>query len=45
MGAALGWLDEASGGLVAPIGGHAVYYDALALAYVRWAPTREESES
>ncbi len=37
IGALLGWLAEATGGLLAPIVAHAVY-DALALAYVRWAP-------
>jgi hypothetical protein len=35
MGAALGWLAVASGGLLAPIVAHAAY-DAAALVYIRW---------
>lgn len=34
MGAALGWLAAATGGLLAPIVAHALY-DAVALAYIR----------
>ncbi len=37
MGAALGWLAVATGGLLAPIVAHALY-DAAALAYIRWGP-------
>ena len=44
IGAGLGWLFRVSGGLVAPVVAHAVY-DALALAYVRWAPAEEEDAS
>jgi membrane protease YdiL (CAAX protease family) len=36
VGAFLGWLAIASGGLLAPVVAHAAY-DAMALAYVRWA--------
>ncbi len=39
IGALLGWLCRASGGLMGPIVAHAVY-DAMALSYVRWAPDR-----
>ena len=35
MGAALGWLAIATGGLLAPILAHALY-DAAALVYLRW---------
>ena len=35
MGAALGWLAAATGGLLAPIVAHALY-DAAALVYIRW---------
>ena len=35
MGAALGWLAAATGGLLAPIVAHALY-DAAALACIRW---------
>lgn len=35
MGAALGWLAMATGGLLAPVVAHACY-DAAALAYIRW---------
>ena len=35
MGAALGWLAVATGGLLAPIVAHALY-DAAALVYIRW---------
>ena len=35
MGAALGWLGAATGGLLAPIVAHALY-DAAALVYIRW---------
>ena len=37
MGAALGWLANATGGLLAPILAH-VLYDAAALIYIRWGP-------
>ena len=37
MGAALGWLANATGGLLAPILAHALY-DAAALIYIRWGP-------
>ena len=37
IGALLGWLAVATGGLLAPITAHAVY-DALALAYIVWIP-------
>ena len=37
MGAALGWLAAATGGLLAPIVAHALY-DAAALVYIRWGP-------
>ncbi len=36
MGAALGWLAVATGGLLAPIVAHALY-DAAALVHIRWA--------
>ncbi len=42
IGAGLGWLYRASGGLIAPTVAHAVY-DALALAYIRWAPGEQEN--
>ena len=35
MGAALGWLAAATGGLLAPVVAHAVY-DAAALVHIRW---------
>ena len=35
MGAGLGWLAAATGGLLAPIVAHALY-DAAALVYIRW---------
>ena len=35
MGAALGWLAAATGGLLAPIVAHALY-DAAALVHIRW---------
>lgn len=38
IGAFLGWLMSATGGLLAPVVAHALY-DALALAYVRFGPT------
>ena len=37
IGAGLGWLAEATGGLLAPIVAHGVY-DAAAIAYCRWGP-------
>lgn len=37
VGALLGWLASATGGLLAPMTAHAVY-DALALAYIVWVP-------
>ena len=37
MGAALGWLAVATGGLLAPIVAHALY-DAAALVHIRWGP-------
>lgn len=35
MGAALGWLAAATGGLLAPVVAHALY-DAAALVHIRW---------
>ena len=37
MGAGLGWLAVATGGLLAPIVAHGVY-DAAAIAFCRWGP-------
>lgn len=37
LGALLGWLAIATGGLLAPIVAH-MAYDALALSYIRWGP-------
>ena len=37
IGMFLGWLATATGGLLSPIVAHAVY-DALALAFIRFAP-------
>lgn len=41
LGALLGWLAIATGGLLAPIVAHVVY-DALALSYIRWGPAPPE---
>jgi uncharacterized protein len=41
MGALLGWLTIATGGLLAPIVAHMVY-DALAISYLRWGPALPE---
>lgn len=42
LGALLGWLAIATGGLLAPIVAH-MAYDALALSHIRWGPALPET--